>query len=167
MRARAAYDAGLAEASRRLQEQAEAFRIRKEVLKASYIAAQVEAAITAAMADEDQQDQDDGVVQARLAELTAVIEQELGRHPWPADLMELRPGAPGNDTIRILFAFEPAGTALLLAVLEGQEAIGEHLGEALELAADTLCEVRAGRAPEAAARTYGNSQSFLSECDRR
>jgi hypothetical protein len=167
MRGRAAYDPGLAGASRRLQEQADAFRIRKEVLKARYIAAQVEVAIAAAEADEVQQSQDVGMVQARLAELTTEIEQVLDRHSWPANLMELRPGAPDNDAIRILFAFEPVGTALLLVVLEGQEAIGEHFGEALELAVDTLCKIRAGQAPEAAARTYDNSQSFLSEYDRR
>ncbi|HET7017017.1 MAG TPA: hypothetical protein VFI65_24045 [Streptosporangiaceae bacterium] len=167
MRGRAAYDPGLAEASRRLQEQADAFRIRKEVLKASYLTAHLEAAIAAAEVDGGQQDQDAGTVQARLAELTTEIEQELGRHSWPADLMELRPGAPENGAIRILFAFEPAGTALLLAVLEGQETIAEHFGQALGLAADTLCEVRAGQAPEATARTYDDSQSFFAEYDRR
>lgn len=98
MRARAAHDPRLAEVKRRLQEQADAFRVRKEVLKARYIAAQVEAAIAAAEPDGDQQALDVGVAQARLAKLTTEIEQELGRHSWPDDLMELRPGAP--DTTR-------------------------------------------------------------------
>jgi hypothetical protein len=60
---------------------------------------------------------------ARLRDVTAEIERELRQETWPEGLMELRPGAPGDGEIRILFAVEPPGTALLIAVLEGRQAV--------------------------------------------
>ena len=77
--------------------------------------------------------------------------------------MELRPGAPADSGIRILFAVEPPGTALLIAVLEGDDAIRDHYREAVLLASEALKEARAGQAPEAAAHTFGDAQSFLKE----
>jgi DNA-binding XRE family transcriptional regulator len=77
--------------------------------------------------------------------------------------MELRPGAPGDSDIRILFAVEPAGTALLIAVLEGHEAVREQREEAVELSAEMLHRVREGQAPEAAAHAFDDAQSFLDE----
>jgi len=87
--------------------------------------------------------------------------RELGQEAGPEDLMELRPGAP--DGIRILFAIEPPDTALLIAVLEGLEAVQDHYSQAILLAADMLRRVRAGQAPEAAAHGYDNMRSFLEE----
>jgi hypothetical protein len=88
------------------------------------------------------------------------MERELGQESWPEGLMELRPGDTG---IRILFAVEPPGTALLIAVLEGLEAVEDQYPEAILLSADTLRRVRAGQAPEAAAHGYDHPQSFLEE----
>jgi hypothetical protein len=81
----------------------------------------------------------------------------------PAELLELRPGAPGDNGIRVLFGVEPPGTALLISVLEGGEALRDHYDEAVELSADVLREVRAGEAPEAAARVFAIPDEFLGE----
>lgn len=81
----------------------------------------------------------------------------------PAELLELRPGAPGDNGIRVLFGVEPPGTALLISVLEGGEALRDHYDEAVELSADVLREVRAGEAPEAAARVFATPDEFLGE----
>ena len=80
--------------------------------------------------------------------------------------MELRPGAPADDDIRILFAVEPPGTALLIAVLEGDDAVRDHYRDAVLLASEVLQEAQAGpvdQAAEAAAHAFGDVQSFLEE----
>jgi len=77
--------------------------------------------------------------------------------------MELRPGAPWHSDIRILFAVEPPGTALLIAVLEGPEAVEDQYPEAAMASADVLRRVRAGQAPEAPAHAYNDPGSFLEE----
>ena len=77
--------------------------------------------------------------------------------------MELRPGAPADSGICILFAVEPPGTALLIAVLEGDDAI--RTTTAKPSSSPPRPEGGAGRtsgrAPEAAAHTFGDAQSFL------
>ncbi|HEX4656002.1 MAG TPA: PspA/IM30 family protein [Streptosporangiaceae bacterium] len=158
----------------RLQASVDAFRTRKETLRASYVAAQaqheIRDAITALSRDvgfdaglRDGSDASDTEAAARLQEASGQIRQELGRWAWPDGLMELRPGAPGDSDIRILFAVEPAGTALLIAVLEGHEAVREQREEAVELSAEMLHRVREGQAPEAAAHAFDDAQSFLDE----
>jgi hypothetical protein len=99
-------------ASQRLQAKADAFRTRKEAIKAASAAAEaaaevgwVEAVIEAASADIGGADATgDEVVNAGS--------------PGPArlslQLSELRPGAPGLARTRILFTVEPPGTAVLL-----------------------------------------------------
>ena len=80
--------------------------------------------------------------------------------------MELRPGAPADSGIHILFAVEPPGTALLIAVLEGGDAVRDHYREAVLLASGVLQEARArplGQAAEAGVHTFGDAQSFLEE----
>jgi hypothetical protein len=165
----------LAEALQRLQPRAEAFRVRKDVLKARYTAAhtsilasQVIAASGPAGESGRQQQPAGGealsAAEARLLrDGIAQMEQELGQQPWPEGLMELRPGTPGGTGIRILFAIEPPGTALLIAVLDGPEAIQDQRLEAILLSADMLSRVRAGQAPEAAAHGYPGIRSFLAE----
>jgi hypothetical protein len=160
--------------SQRFQARTEALRVRKEVLKASYLAAdsslRVHEAIAASGLPGDdagrQQDDSGGEIsaaEARLADLTAQMERELGQGSWPEGLMALRPGALDRDDICILFAAEPPGAALLIAVLEGLDAVAELYGEAVLAAADMLRQVRAGQAPEAAAYAYDDLESFLAE----
>lgn len=165
----------LGQATQRLQARAEASQVRKEILKASYIAESGslrarEAIAALGLADDDSDRQHEGNNQAasepadaRLAEATAQMERELGQQGGPEGLMELRPGAPLRSDIRILFAVEPPGTALLIAVLHGFEAVQEQFPEAVMASADMLRRIRAGQAPEAAAHTYPDTRSFLLE----
>ncbi len=172
----------LREQLQQLQERTDAFRGRREVLQATYTAARtgllIEEAIAAsgpadaasglAVAVSGQADAPSGPAgageaAARFRAVTGQVERELGWPPWPEGLSELRPGAPGDSEIRILFAVEPAGAALLIAVLEGHEAIRSQYSEAVGLAADALRAVRAGQAPEAAEHGYDDLAPFLQE----
>ncbi len=161
----------LTAASQREQARTDAFRTRKEVLKAAYTAARAEYLIEEAAG---QHTGDEGAGPAelsaltagasgRLRDVTAEIERELGRQTPAGDLLDLRPGAPGDSGIRILFAVEPPGTALLIAVLEGQDAVRDDYPEAVWLSAEVLQRVRAGQAPEAVAHAFAGTRSFLEE----
>ena len=154
--------------SQREQMQVDAFRTRKEVLKAAYTAAEAEHLIEQAQGvGDDVVLPDDPVgAAARLDEIIGQIEQELDLEAPAEGLMELRPGAPADSGIRILFGVEPPGTALLIAVLEGRDAVRDHYREAVRLASEVLREARAeplDQAAEAAARTFGDARSFLEE----
>jgi phage shock protein A len=154
--------------SQREQMRVDAFRTRQEVLKAAYTSARAEQLIELAQdADEDAVRPDDPAgAAARLDEIAGQIEQELDLEAPAEGLMELRPGAPADSGIRILFAVEPPGTALLIAVLEGGDAVRDHYREAVLLASGVLQEARArpsGQAAEAAVHTFGDAQSFLEE----
>jgi hypothetical protein len=158
----------------RLNADVQAFRDRKETLKAAYTAAEAQQGIHEAVTalglglvvveephEGDQAPGDEAA--AGLREAARRIERELSVTA-PADgLMELRPGAPGDSGIRIVFAEEPAGTALLIAVLEGQDAVREHRNEAVGLSAEVLRRVQEGQAPEATAHAFDDAQSFLDE----
>jgi len=176
--------------SQDLQARIDAFRTRKETLKAThtaaraeYVAARAELSVHEAIAtfgqdtgDPASQDEDlEAAVAAaaqRLQEITRKIEHELRTEPSAADLsdllpapglMELRPGAPDDRDIRIIFAVEPPGTALLLAVLDGPEAVRDHHSEAVGLSSALLRQVRTGKAPDAAAYALDDPESFLDE----
>jgi len=161
----------LGQATQRLQARAEASRVRKEVLKASYIAAfgslrAREAIASLDLADDDgdrQHEDTSGAADAKLAEVIAQMERELGQQGGPEGLIELRPGAPLRSDIRILFAVEPPGTALLIAVLHGLEAVEEQFPEAVRASVDMLRRVRTGQAPDAAAHAYPDARSFMLE----
>jgi hypothetical protein len=164
----------LRERNQQLQARVDAARVRKEALKASHAAARGslqarEAMAALGLADDDGGRQSDAsaeaasAAEARLAEVTSQMERELGQEPRPEGLMELWPGAPWHSDIRILFAVEPPGTALLIAVLEGPEAVEDQYPEAAMASADMLRQVRAGQAAEAAAHTYHGPRSFLEE----
>ena len=140
----------LVKASQREQLRADAFRTRREVLKAALVAAQAGQVI------------DPGGAAARLDEITDQIEQELNLAAVAEGLMELRPGAPADSSIRILFGVEPPGTALLIAVLEGPEAVRDHYREAILLASEVLQDARAGT-PDAEEHTFANAPAFLAE----
>jgi phage shock protein A len=137
---------------------ADEFRVRKEVLKASYVTARAEVQ----MAEEILVAADAGAA-ARLRDLTAEIRRELGRQPLPDGLLELRPGAPGDDEIRLIVGLEPAGTAMLIAVLEGREAARDQYRDAVLLSADVLREARAGQAPEASEVGYDDAHALAEE----
>jgi len=149
--------------SQREQMQVDAFRTRKEVLKAVYTAAEAEHLIEQAqgIGDDAVRPDDPGGAAARLDEIIGQIEQELGLEAPGEGLMELRPGAPASSDIRILFGVEPPGTALLIAVLEGHDAVQDHYREAVLLASEVLQEAQAGpydQTAEEAAHTFGDAQ---------
>jgi DNA-binding XRE family transcriptional regulator len=146
--------------SQRLQARVDAFRTRKEVLKATYTAARAQLLIGEVMEDPDLAGDQ---AATRLREITGQIERELRRNPWPEGLNELRPKVPNGDEISIIFAVEPAGTTLLIAVLEGRAAVRGQFPQAVTLSADVLRQAREGQAPEAAARGYDDPRSFLEE----
>jgi hypothetical protein len=100
---------------------------------------------------------------ARLRDVITELERQLGTGPWPEGLSELGPGGPHDAGMRVLFAAEPPGRVLLLAVLDGPEAVRERHLEAVGAAADVLREVRAGQAPEATECRYVGSRAFLEE----
>jgi hypothetical protein len=164
----------LREQAQQLQSGLDAFRARREALKATYAAAEASLRVQRLLAESGQaggegstggegsNGQDElAAAAARVRDVTAEIERELGVSPPPEGLMELSPGPPGD--IDILFAVEPAGAALLLAVLEGHEAARDQHQQAVALSAEVLQQVRAGDAPEAAARAYDDPQAFLTE----
>lgn len=150
--------AAAAEAEQRLiaesqQEQlrVDTFRTRKEVLKATLTAAQADQLLDPAGAA------------ARLDEIIGQIGPELDLEAPAAGLMELRPGAPDDNGLLILFGVEPPGTARLIAALEGREAIHDHYHEAVLLASEALQEARAWRQAAEASHTFADAQSFLAE----
>ena len=146
----------------RLERRTDEFRVRKELLKATYVAARAEVQVAEeipAASDPEATAEAAG----RLRDVTAEIRQELGRQPLPDGLLELRPGAPGDGDIRLIFGLEPPGTAMLIAVLEGREAARDQYRDAVLLSADVLLEARAGQAPEASARGYDDTRSLAEE----
>jgi hypothetical protein len=164
----------LSDKQQRLQAQVDDFRTRKETLKATYTAAeaqrQIREAVTALGLDVGADDgsregaeTSDTEAAAGLREVARQIERELGFAASADGLQELRPDAPGDSDIRILFGDEPPGTALLIAVLEGRDAVREHHSEAVGLSAEVLHDVREGQAPEATAHTFDDARSFLDE----
>jgi len=159
-------DAATRERLIRLNARADAFRARKEVLKARYVAAHstlmIHQSIDVAGLARDDAEPGSGM-EAHLRDAVAKMERELGQQGSPDGLMELRPGAPGDIGVRVLFAAEPQGTALLLSAIEGSEAVKDHYGQAIVLSADILRRVRAGQEPEASARGYPDARSFLDE----
>ena len=127
-------------------ERVDAFRTRKEVLKAAHTAARAEQLI-----DQAQDAEEDAVRPEDPAGAASALTRSPARSnrswTWRAPaggLMELRPGAPADSGLRILFAVEPPGTALLIAVLEGGDAVRDHYREAVLLASGVLREARAG-----------------------
>jgi phage shock protein A len=188
----------LTDRSRAVHAQTDAFRTRKEVLKATYSVAQAECWLEENLASLDaetagrqplasQDDTPPSEAAARLSDITDQIERELRRQERADGLLELRPGARGatgtgprspsetgasddgesdasdDGEIRMLFAVEPPGTALLIAVLEDRAAVDDHYREAVFLSAGVLHQARAAQAPEAAAHGYDDVASLASE----
>jgi len=153
--------------------------VEKELLKATYTAARAELQVNEEIAASAAAGQDaaaqyaasqNGASQqastealARLLDAAAQIERELGREPLPEGLLELRPGAPGDSEIRLIFAIEPPGTALLISVLEGRDTARDQYRDAVTLSGAVLLEARAGQAPEASARGYDDTRSLAEQ----
>jgi hypothetical protein len=168
------------------QVRTEELRVRKETLKAQYTAAEgacmvarATAALDADLDGEPDPEQDTAppgspaaTAQAKLRAVAAEIERELRRAGQPARaaglpaLLELRPPAPSQqDTsgaeTSILFAVEPPGTALLIAVLDGADAIAQHHGEAVAAAREALRQGQADQDGPQTGHSYPDAGSVL------
>jgi phage shock protein A len=142
----------------RMNRRTDEFRVRKELLKATYVTARAELQLAEeipAAADPGAAAEEAG----RLRDVTAEIREQLGRQPLPDGLLELRP----DGEIRLIFGLEPPGTAIVIAVLEGREAARDQYRDAVLLSADVLLETRAGQAPEASAHAYDDPRSLAEE----
>jgi DNA-binding XRE family transcriptional regulator len=161
-------------AYQQMQADIDAFRVRKETLNARRTAAAAREAIAAYLADaaaalgDDELAPDYPAIDEAadgIEEVTTAIERELGREATLQGLMELRPSAPGRPAggIRVIFAIEPPGVALLISVIEGGAAIRDQRAEATAVSAEVLERVRAGLDPEATAVAFADTQSFIAE----
>lgn len=176
----------LARQSYQRQVRTEELRIRKETLKARYTAAEGEGKVARATAALDAglggetapgqgaapPDSAAAAAQVKLQAIAAEIEGELRRAGQPGRaagvpaLLELRPQVPAEDAgsaaeTSILFAVEPPGTALLIAVLDGGNAIQEQRDDAVAAAREVLWQTRSSQDPELAAHCYPDAGSVL------
>jgi phage shock protein A len=166
----------LREQALRMQAETDDLRIRQEILKARYTAAQAQLGIAETLGedglagDDGYPDADAGqaglsveLAAARVREVAAEIERELRRQTGSQDLMELRPGGTRDSHVGFIFAIEPPGTALLISVVEAGRADRRLLTEAVTVSADVLRQVRAGQDPQAAEWVFADAQSLLGE----
>jgi len=166
----------LAERGQRMQREVDAFRTTKETAKAMYTAAEatvrIHDAMEAVTSERSVADDNDELaahrqalaaaqthlqaVAAQASQTLRKLQEERGpragqgeqRPPAPpaAGLLELRADPLGRD-VRLLLAVEPADAVILLAVLDGEDAVAEHRPQAIELAGDLLTDIRAGDWP--------------------
>ncbi len=100
---------------------------------------------------------------ARLAGAETQIDEELSRETGPPSrLIELRPGRPGEpgNDVSLIFAVEPPGTALIISVVHGDDALRYEWRQAAEVAAEVLRQARAGRDPGASAIRFADAGAF-------
>jgi len=137
-----------------LLAEADAYRARKEVLKARYLAAEAMLEI----------DESDAAAAERLADVAAQMRREVGdAFAAQGRLLELSPGAPDDGDVSIMFAVEPTGTALLISVLQGSGMTRSQHEHAVAVSARVLRRVRSGQDPEASACAFDDARSFLDE----
>lgn len=171
----AADDPGPAQISQQLTVQAQRLQRLLDAYRVS--ATRLTAARTAALAgqvpfaplpdtdgaggDGDRYGPDPDVVAAeqRVLELEHRIGQEAGDGSALLDLLELR---PADDSVRFLFTFDPPVVAQLLTVLDGHEAIAQHYGDAVALAASLLRHIRSRQDSPQHSHDY-DAQALLGE----
>jgi hypothetical protein len=87
--------------------------------------------------------------------------------PLLAGVMELRPGAPDNVQVGLLFVVEPHYAVVLVAYVEDPGGSPDEYQEVLRIAASRLARPRSARPPEAAASVVAfvsyDAESFLDE----
>jgi phage shock protein A len=181
----------LTAASQRLQVKIDAFRTRKETIKASYTADEASRSVRAAFAEIGEDAGDLGVTDAEAetssamgdasAAVSELREETPDRTPAtdgdsgrsdeggaiPPGLMELRPGAPDRLRTGLLFAVEQQDTAVVLAWVDDPGRSPDEYQEVIRLAASRLAMAQHGTAP-ATATPPGvfvayDAESFLDE----
>lgn len=100
-----------------------------------------------------------------LAGVVDDMEREAGGNGRGRDLLQLRllqlrPGGAAGG-VRIIFAVEPPGTALVISVVETADGAGADLAPAIDVSVSVLEAARAGSDPDAAAVTVANLRSVL------
>ena len=155
----------LIKASQKMQIDTDMFRVRKETLKAAYIGAEAERDLAGLLGEVGEPNGDQlsaARAAARLADLETQIDQELSRQTGPSRLLELRPGRPGEpgNDVSVIFAVGPAGTALLISVVHGDDALRYEWRQAAEVAAEVLRRVRAGLDPGASAVSFADAAAL-------
>jgi DNA-binding XRE family transcriptional regulator len=177
----------LTAASQRLQARVDAFRTRKEMLKARYTAEEASRSVREAFAalGEDASDMDlpgpepvhpAGVEPPGVSEMLDAIANLTGTPAdgtWPADrglipagMMELRPGAPDDLGVGLWFVAEPADTAVMVAWVEDPGGTLAEYRVVIPVAAERLAAARsapAGSAASAAEFVAYDTESFLDE----
>ena len=175
----------LTAASQRLQGKVEAFRSRKETLKATYTAAEASQSAREAMADlgEEAGDLDVPTMESFSSVTVRVTAQgdetlrEIREHAPeseddsepeddegvtpPPGLMELRPGARDDIQAALLFVVEPRDTAVVLACVEDPGGSARRYHAAIRLAVGRRPAATDGPADEAF--TSYDAASFLDE----
>ena len=157
----------LTAASQRLAAKVNAFRTQKETIKATYTAAGDEPTretrrVTPAPPGDKPTRKTRGVTPASLG---GPAPEDRDSVLPPPEMMELRPGAPGEVRTGLLFALEPHGTAVLLARVEDP---GGSAGEYQEVIPVATARLAAQSAPAADAASPGaftsyDAESFLDE----
>ena len=168
----------LTAASQRLQAKVDEFRTRKETIKARYTAAEASWRVREAFASigDDASDLDLPDVPAgeslepdsELPAASAVPGEvpDQGGIPAPRGMMELRPGAPGNEEVGLLFVIEPQDTAVLVAWVENPRGSLDEYQDVLPDAAARLALAKSAPSaaePSAAAFIAYDADSFLDE----
>jgi phage shock protein A len=173
-------------ASQRLQAKVEAFRMRKETLKATYTAAEASHRIRAAFAEVDMDDTETGVVHRYAApepaEVTAEGDELLEEIqefpatpeddpapdddqgvPPPPGMLVLRAGAPDDERAGLLFLVEPQDTAVLLAYVANPGGSHDEYRAVLPAATARLEALRAVQPPGASPADFTSydQESFL------
>jgi DNA-binding XRE family transcriptional regulator len=183
-------EAKLTTASQRLQGKVEAFRVRKETLKATYTAAEASRSVREVMAglgeEADGLDEGPGEEASSVAAGEADAGDELlgelranapgsraGAEPEdhegvppPPGMMELRPGASDDIRFGLLFVVEPGDTALVVACVEDPGNSEDGYRAAIRVAMERLPVATDGSAadePAADAFTSYDADSFLDE----
>ena len=178
----------LTAASQRLQIKVEAFRVQKETIKASYTAAEgsqrVREAFITMGADTSELEVPDAEADAARAttaadDLLREIRQRAAPSPGssglpdeddiqvPPGMMELRPGAPDDMRVGLLFVTGPPDTAVLLGWVEDPGASPSAYRDVIPIAAGRLEEAQsahpaASTDPPAAFLSY-DTETFLDE----
>jgi phage shock protein A len=173
-------------ASQRLQAKVEAFRMRKETLKATYTAAEASHRIRAAFAEVDMDDTETGAVHRNAApepaEVTAEGDELLKEIqefpatpeddpapdddqgvPPPPGMLVLRAGAPDDERAGLLFLVEPQDTAVLLAYVANPGGSHDEYRAVLPAATARLEALRAVQPPGASPADFTSydQESFL------
>jgi phage shock protein A len=166
-------------ASQRLLAKVEAFRIRKETIKATFTAAEASQTVRDAIADIDADAIDpEGAAAEAAAEAASpghgaagaaanefpqesedsapAAEGDLGPQDQdavspPPGMMELRPGAPGRVRASLLFVVEPPDTAVLVTRVEHPGGSPGDYREAIRTATDRLAQAQSCPAADATA----------------